>query len=365
MDATRETGAPTKASHRRWYLCLAGALTLLALTVLLVVFGKYKYYRAHADAVLRERLISSLSARFNSPVTLDTLHLDTSNGVHVTGTGLRILYLAGPTRPDADPTSPPPMVSVASFEFQTDFKELLKPTSHILTVFVRGLQLDIPPHQADSPRRLHLPEPAAHSSRISLAVDKVVCTDSRLVIETSKPGKLPLVFNIQNITLTDVGADKPFHFDAALTNPKPVGDVLVTGHFGPWQAADPRDTAIDGSYTFVHADLSTFKGISGMLSSAGNFAGRLGHIDIGGSADIPDFKLDTADHVVPLHTSFQAEVNGLNGDTTLKQVEAHVLHSVMHASGTIFRCGRPRLRESPATIRSSRSRWTAAASKTC
>jgi hypothetical protein len=341
MDTIQETGAAKKAFRRRWLLWLAGAVPLVVAVVLLVVVGKYRYYRAHADTILRNRVVSSLSERFNSPVTLDSLHLDTSNGVHVTGTGLKILYLAGPTRPDADPTSPPPMVSVDRFEFQTDFKELLKPTSHILTVFVSGLRLDIPPHQADSPRRQHRSDPAPNSSKISLAVDKIVCTDSRLVIETSKPGKLPLIFNIASITLTDVGPNKPLNFDAAMTNPKPVGDVRVMGHFGPWQAADPRDTAINGEYNFTHADLATFKGISGMLSSTGKFAGRLGHIDVTGSTDIPDFKLDTADHAVAMHADFQAEVNGLNGDTTLKQADVRVLQSVMHASGTIFRVGVP------------------------
>jgi hypothetical protein len=176
---------------------------------------------------------------------------------------------------------------------------------------------------------------------VSLLVDKIVCTDSRLVIETSKPGKLPLIFNIANITLTDVGSKKPLAYDATLTNPRPVGNVRATGHFGPWQADEPRDTAIDGTYWFTHADLSTFKGIAGTLSSTGQFNGTLGQIAVQGKTDTPDFRVDFSDHPVALHTEFRAVVDGITGDTTLQQVDATFLHSVLHASGSVYRVGDP------------------------
>jgi hypothetical protein len=304
-----------------------------------VGYAKYKYLRAHADSILHDRVVSSLSARFNSPVTLDSLHLDMSRGVKVTGAGLKILYLAGPTKPDADLSGAPPMVSIDQFEFQTDFKALLEPTTRIVTVFVSGMQLHIPPHGPghiprviDSPKKTKQPE-------ISLAFNKVICTNSRLVIETTKPGKLPLTFDIANITLNDVGANKPFTYDATLTNPKPVGDVHAIGHFGPWQSDDPRETPIDGTYSFTHADLGPFKGIAGILSSTGKFNGKLSHIEAEGSTDTPDFRLDMSDHPVALHTDFKAVVNGTTGDTTLTDVTARLLKSVIHASGSVFRVG--------------------------
>ncbi len=303
----------------------------------LVLWAKYKYLRAHADEMIRARVIASLSARFHSPVELDSVHLDTSSGVKVTGNGLRILYLAGPTRPDANPAAPP-MLSIDSFEFQTNFKELFQPTTRIMTVFVRGMQLNIPPHRPrnegprDDPKKKGQP-------KISIAVDKIVCVDSRIVIETSKPGKLPLVFNIAKVTLTDVGRQKPLLYDATLTNPKPIGLVHATGNFGPWQDDDPRDTPLDGQYSFTNADLSTFKGISGILSSTGKFTGKLGHVSVQGATDIPDFRVDTGDHPVPLHTDFDAEVNGFNGDTTLNRVDIRLLHSTLHATGSVTRIG--------------------------
>ena len=233
------------------------------------------------------------------------------------------------------------MISVDHFEFQTDFKALLEPTTRIVTVYVTGLELHVPPHgMGHIPRQLDNPKPEKQP-KISLVVDKIVCVNSRLVIETTKPGKLPLIFNLSNITLTDVGAKKPLLYDAVLTNARPVGQIHSTGHFGPWQADDPRDTPIDGDYSFTNADLGPFKGIAGILSSTGKFQGKLDHINVEGETDTPDFRLDMSDHPVPLHTDFTAIVNGTTGDTTLTRVDAKLQKSVFHCSGSIFRVGVP------------------------
>ena len=342
MDEIPDTMDRTqKPWRRRWWIWFVGAIVAAAAITGIAFWAKYQYLRSHADQILRDRLVASLTARFHSPVTLDYLHLDIGTGIHVTGSGLKILYLAGPTKPDADPTNPPPMISVDKFEFQTDFKALLEPSTRIVTVFVTGLDLHVPPHGLSHiPRQRDNPKPQKQP-KISLVFDKIVCTNSRLVIETSKPGKLPLIFNLANITLTDVGASKPLLYDAILTNARPVGQIHSTGHFGPWQADDPRDTPIDGDYAFDNADLGPFKGIAGILSSTGKFKGKLDHINVDGVTDTPDFRLDMSDHPVPLHTSFSAIVNGTTGDTTLTRVDAQLMKSIFHCSGSVMRVGAP------------------------
>ena len=57
--------------------------------------------------MLRKKVVETLSARFHSPVELDRLSVSMRKGVVVTGGGLRILYLAGPTKPDVRPNAPP------------------------------------------------------------------------------------------------------------------------------------------------------------------------------------------------------------------------------------------------------------------
>ena len=111
--------------------------------------------------------------------------------------------------------------------------------------------------------------------------------------------------------------------------------MRASGHFGPWNADNPRDTQLDGSYSFSHADLNTIKGISGILSSHGQFGGVLDHITIDGETQTPDFALDVSDHPMPLHTVFHAYVDGTTGDTYLDPVQARLKDSDFTASGKV------------------------------
>jgi AsmA-like C-terminal region len=282
---------------------------------------------------MRKRVVETLSARFHSPVELDRLSLSLNRNVIVSGGGLRILYLAGPTKPDANPHAPP-MLTVESFEFRTGWRELLRPTTRLVTVKVRGLQVNIPPKgergaaTTDDPKR-------KGQSALGIAVDRIECSDAKIVIETSTPGKKPLEFDIGKLTMTDVGLKKPLNYDAELVNPKPVGNIHSTGHFGPWQDDNPRDTPVDGSYEFTHANLSSIHGIGGILASTGSFNGTLGNMAVDGVADVPDFRLDISDHSLPLHTEFHAMVNGTTGDTKLDAVTARVGRSELTATGAI------------------------------
>jgi AsmA-like protein len=330
-ETTRESVAVAERPRRRW-LVWAGAML-----VVLVVAGvvAVQWLLRQIEPRLRQKVVETLSARFHSPVELDRLSVSMSNGVIVTGGGLRILYLAGPTKPDARPNAPP-MLVVDSFEFGTGWRELLRPTTRVVSVKVRGLQVNIPPKgergeaRPDDPKRKGQPA-------LGIAVDRIECTDAKVVIETSNLEKKPLEFAIGRLVLTDVGVMKPFNYEAVLVNPKPVGDVHSTGHFGPWQNDNPRDTPLDGSYEFAHADLSTIHGIGGILSSTGKFSGMLGNIAVEGETDTPDFRLDVSDHGLPLHTEFRAVVDGTTGDTRLDAVKARVGRSELTASGAVTR----------------------------
>src|SRR6202000_1874621 len=94
---------------------------------------------------------------------------------------------------------------------------------------------------------------------------------------------------------------------------------------------------VEGSYSFTHADLSTLKGIAGILSSTGKYSGELGKIVVDGTTETPDFRLDITGHAVPLHTDFHAIVDGTDGDTYLEPVKARILQSTFTAKGKIVR----------------------------
>ncbi len=325
---TKINGQPRwwRRGWARWTAASAlGVLGFLAFSAI--------YVSRNLEPVLRRSVIETLEARFHSPVELDHLDIALNDGVQVRGQGLRILRLTAPRQTTAPSTigTVTPMLSVDSFSFRTSLHDLVLLRAHLAHVEVDGMELHVPPDRSEL-----LPRPRGTSRlKVHLTVGEIHCAHTRLVLETSKPGKEPLEFDIQNLQLTDTGGGRPMLYVADLINPKPVGDVHAFGHFGPWQGADPRTTSLDGDYRFDHADLSTIHGIGGTLSSTGHFYGELANINVDGTTATPDFSIDVSQHPVPLHTQFHAIVDGTTGDTTLAPVRATLLHSQFTAAGTV------------------------------
>jgi hypothetical protein len=336
VTETNESGVQTSRTGRWWQKRWLQWLTGIAALGIIAVVIAFQYIASHAEPILRQRIIDTVSKRFNSPVELDRVEISALKGLEVTGEGLRVQYVAGPTQPGSA-TDIQPMLSVRRFQFRTDFRSLLHSSTSIGIVYVEGMELHIPPAEWRGKLLGDRDEPDTTQPKLGLIVSHVVCDDAKLFIETSKPGKEPLEFDIQHLELTDILWQRAFHYDAVLTNPKPIGLIHAVGSFGPWHGTVPRDTPIDGDYNFSHADLNSIKGIGGMLSSTGHFIGQLGRIAVDGATDTPDFSLDTSNHPVPLHTQFHAIVDGTTGDTTLDPVQAHMLNSNFTARGTVSR----------------------------
>ncbi|MFY9742890.1 MAG: AsmA-like C-terminal region-containing protein [Candidatus Sulfotelmatobacter sp.] len=303
---------------------------VVATIFLMGSFIAVKVVIARAEPILRARVLQTLSSRFHGKVQLEGFGVSVGNGIQVTGNGLKVF---GAT--DANPYEPgiQPIVSVPEFRFRTSLRSLFHWPMHIDTVYVDGLDLNIPPKGS----RQEITSMREESSRAAIFFDQVDCENARLVINTLNPAKPPFEFTIKHLKLKNVGPGQAFQFDATLINPKPVGDIHSTGSFGPWQGDDPRQTPVQGHYSFTHADLSTIKGIAGMLSSTGEYSGTLGNIAVDGTTDTPDFRIATSGHPVPLHTEFHAIVDGTSGDTHLRPVNASFLQSSLTARGSVVR----------------------------
>jgi hypothetical protein len=335
-----DTGRAKHATRNLWFKIVGGVVVVGCVLFAVAV----DYLVRHAEPILRASVIDTLSARFHSPVELDSLNLSLAHGLEVRGSGLRILYLAGPTQPGLSEVTGKkavPMLSVNQFTFRISLHDLRNMNTHVARVTVQGLELHIPPHSIHGVMTPSGPQQVAKSPHTSLTVGRIECTDAKIFIETTKPGKEPLEFDIKDLELTDAGIDQPMFYTANVINPKPVGNVRAFGHFGPWQGSDPRSTPIDGHYTFEHADLGSIKGIGGILSSTGEYSGQLGHITIDGTTNTPDFSLDVSNHPLPLFTTFHAFVDGTTGDTTLTNVQAKLLHSEFTTAGTVMRVPGP------------------------
>jgi hypothetical protein len=329
QDSPKQT--PMKASRGLLWKWIG----VVALVLLVGAALAGRMVIARAQPILRARVIETLSNRFNSKVELASLHVSVVNGIEVSGDGLKIF---GTTDPNPYEPGVQALIGVQHFRFQTSLLSLFRSPMHVETVYVKGLDLNIPP-KGD---RREMTNMGSKTRNMTISVDRFVCEDTKLLINTSKPGKPPLEFAIGNLRMKDVGPSQPFQFDATLVNPKPVGDIQSTGLFGPWQQDSPRDTPVQGDYSFTNADLSTIKGIGGTLSSTGQYSGTLGNIVVHGTTDTPDFRIATSGHAVPLHTEFHAVVDGTSGDTYLRPVNATFLHSSFTANGSVVRVSTPK-----------------------
>ena len=135
--------------------------------------------------------------------------------------------------------------------------------------------------------------------------------------------------------MRSLGIAEQMPFTATLTNPVPKGQIETSGTFGPWQKGQPGATPLAGNYSFQKADLGTIKGIGGILDSTGAFQGELQRIAVKGETQTPDFHLDISRQPVALSTTFEAVVDGTDGDTYLNVVNAKFLQTAITAKGAV------------------------------
>jgi hypothetical protein len=322
-EAEPNLRGPKKSRRWQW-------IGAIALVCAIVVFSVIAIAVSRAEPILRASVIETLSTRFKSKVELDAFHVSLVKGLLVSGSGLRIF---GDTDPNNHEPGFQPIISVSEFRFHLGLRQFLRTPKHVDTVFVKGLQLNLPPRE----HRDELNNMRPQGGKIKIVVDRFICDQAELIINTLRPGKLPVEFDIESLRMTRIGSDLPMHFDASLTNPKPVGRIISSGLFGPWQPDNPRQTPVSGTYSFHNADLGTIKGLGGTLSSTGNYAGILEKIVVDGATDTPDFRIATGDRPVPLHTDFHAIVDGTSGDTYLQPVKAKLLNTSLLANGSVVR----------------------------
>jgi AsmA-like C-terminal region len=169
----------------------------------------------------------------------------------------------------------------------------------------------------------------------NIVIDEVVADGTIVEFANEDPKAERLRFEVHKGLIKDVRWGVPLQYQLQFHNPNPPGEISVQGKFGAWTTGHPGDTPISGDYSFEHADLSVYGGISGSLSSKGKFEGILQHINVVGDTDTPDFEVESGGHKVRLTSKFDAYVDGIRGDTYLKRVEGHLGRTTIVADGSI------------------------------
>ena len=313
--------------------------------------------------MIRAALIDNLQKRFNAHVDLDNLHVSILDGFWVEGTGLRIWL---PQQPDSSgqvsqyaQQHPEPWIAVGHMRFHVSWH--IRPGMPIVikVIHVDTVKVVLPPKEdrphlsvnGKSSQVASQPQPAQQTQDQNsnsllkmprIEIKKIECNNATLLIERKQePNKVkpPLDFELKKITLIPDGKGGPIAFTVDMINARPVGIIHTTGHFGPWVTGDTGALPVSGDYKFEHADLGTIKGIEGILSSTGSYSGTLGHINTQGTTKTPDFRLERVKKGtgVMLTTSFQAIVDGTNGNTWLNNVDATLGHTHFICKGQVLR----------------------------
>jgi hypothetical protein len=311
--------------------------TLITLTIIVAAGSRTE--------PLRKLVVATLAERLESDVELESFSVDTFPHVVIVGSGIVIKL-----RSQNVAANVPPLIQIKTFTVHCGLLDLVGRPRRFKRVELEGLVINIPPgglkkdasqnpianaledQNREIVRKATNPK---HPEEAPIVIDELVADGAQLRIIPKDQGKNPKEFFIHTLTMRALGFAQAMPFTATLTNPIPKGEIQTEGTFGPWQADEPGATPVAGKYSFDHADLGTIEGIGGILSSKGRFDGALERIHVKGDTHTPDFSLDVSGHTVPLDASFEAVVDGTDGDTYLTRVDATLRKTSITAMGAV------------------------------
>ena len=295
--------------------------------------------RPFSSEALRKKVVAALAEALDSEVTLRSLTLHGYPGFDAVGEGMVVRHHGR--------TDVPPLILVQSFTVSAGFRSLWR--GRVDRVVLQGLEINIPALGTTAPTstsQATAAPPVPSNGRNpfkrlglfarTLTIDEIQAPETAMTLFRRDPTKDPRIWYLHGVRLRDVRAGRAMRFESLLTNAVPPGQVLTSGVFGPWQREDPGASPIEGTFVFNNADLSVFRGISGILTARGSFNGSLGRISVDGRSETPNFMVNISHNPVPLSATYHAVVDATNGDTTLESVHATFLSTSLVARGGVY-----------------------------
>ena len=315
-------------------LLLTGGAIASVVVVALAISG-YRL-RQKFRPYLREQCILYLHKRFQCDVELAGIdvsipYMSPVTALRTKGRGLIAHVEGSGLQMRSHGAGAAPLLSIKTFRFDVDAGAIFDPVKRVPLVEIEGVSVNIPPKE-ERPRTLSQSE-----LETGVRIDRVIAREVNLSVISAIAGKEPLRFAISRLQLESIERQSAMRYSAELINTKPPGLIRSQGSFGPWSAEEPGSTPLSGVYSLENADLSVFPAIAGILTSKGEFAGSLSAIEAKGSATVNDFRLTSSGNHVPLVTEFEVQVDGQNGNTTLRPVHATLGSTRFTTSGAVLR----------------------------
>jgi hypothetical protein len=301
----------------RWWLIIGASLIVIAGIVLIVLAWNWPFTQQAVTKALQDRFARTVQIR-----------------------GFRKTYFPpgcvaeGVSLQHRKRQDLPPLITVQTLIIRGSYNGLFRIHKRVDEVQVKGLHVLIPPRGPSGQPRNVMPLTTS-TSGASVTIGVITTDGALLEYMPRQPDREPFKLQVHRLTLDQVGENRSIPFHVALSNTEPPGEIRSDGEIGPWNEDDPGSTSVTGSYTYEHANLGVFEGISGSLSSQGKFSGTIGHIDANGETDVPDFRVSGSSHTVHLISKFQAVVDGTNGDTYLQNVDSHFQRTTLTSNGSV------------------------------
>jgi hypothetical protein len=302
-----------RSRARRIVFVVAGVVIALAGAIGLTARPRLEHW-------LRDTVIETLERELDSEVELHDVSVQIGPVTRISGGPLVIRHRG---RRDVAP-----LVQMARFETTMTWAAMLRRPRRVDTVTLTTLAIVIPPSPAEGEPRLPGLGRSGRSTPSddapAVLIGRITADAATLTILPRDPAKVPREFVMHRLTLGDISSDRPMTFSTVLENPQPHGRIESSGRFGPWNVEAPAQTPLEAAYTFVDADLSTIRGIAGILQSTGRYSGVLERIEATGTTTTPDFDLEVGGRKLPLVTNFTVVVDGTNGNTYIQPAEARL-----------------------------------------
>jgi hypothetical protein len=226
-----------------------------------------------------------------------------------------------------------PIITVEKLIVQGSIAGMFTSPKRLSAVRVMGMRMTIPPKSAEE-SSARVPLNSGPGGK-SLSISKITADGVVLEFLPEDRNKESYILKIDRLGITGVGAGAPMSYRATLTNTQPPGVIQSEGKFGPWNPSDVGATPVSGSFTYDNIDLGIFQSISGTGHAHGQFSGPLGQVQTHGSIDVSAFHVGGSDHTIPLAATFDATVNGTNGDVLLNPAVARFRGTEIEVRGGI------------------------------
>ena len=224
--------------------------------------------------------------------------------------------------------TPVTLVTVERLTCRASWWTMLLLVHHLKDLRIMGIVAHLP-SKLPEPMHLHA------ETKESTSIGEVIADGALLEFDPKVGNQPPLRFDFPELLLKHVSENKSTGIQSVVHIPEPSGRLAIKGNFGPVDTKKLLQTPISGTFNLDKADLGSFRSLSGLLSSSGSFQGNLADIQVQGTANVPNFALQSSGNQTSLRSKFRAVVKGDNGDVSLESAQIFFPNMTIDAHGSI------------------------------